>query len=100
MAQVKNNVLVKGMSGRIGKTLVFKVYGNKTVASRYPDMSRVKFTASQKAEQSLFARAAKYAHSIINDPLKKAAFQAMIGPDRKVYNAAISAYLNEHKRKV
>lgn len=98
MARVKNNKLVEGISGQINKQLVFKVYGDKTIISRYPDMSKVKFSDDQKAEQNLFAEAVLYANSIIKDPEKKAAFKAIIEPGRKVYNAAISAYLKEHKK--
>ncbi|MEJ7693254.1 hypothetical protein [Daejeonella sp.] len=97
MARIKKNVLVQGLSGQISKQVVLKTYGDKTFLSSYPDMSNVTFNESQKAEQSLFARAIAYAKSIIRDPQKKAAFQATIEPGRKVYNAAISAYLKEHK---
>lgn len=97
MARVKNNVVMKGVSGQINKQLVFRTYGDKTFISRYPNMTKVKFNDDQKAEQSLFAEAVLFAHSIINDPEKKAAFKATIEPGRKVFNAAISAYLKEHK---
>lgn len=97
MAHVKNNILIQGTSGQINKQVVLKTNGNKTFLSRYPDMSKVEFNENQKAEQSLFARAEKYAQSIIRDPEKKAAMQATLEPGRRVYNAAISAYLKEHK---
>lgn len=98
MARIKNNILMQGTSGHIDKQVVSKTYGDKTFLTRYPDMSNVKFNENQKAEQSLFARAEKYAQSIIRDPEKKAAMQATLEPRRRVYNAAISAYLKEHKK--
>ena len=99
MARFKTNLLMKGTSGQLNQQLVLKTYGGKTFVSRYPDMSKVKFTESQKAEQGLFADAIAYARSITSDPEKKAAFQASLEPGRRVYNAAISAYLKEHKNK-
>ncbi len=98
MARVKNNIITQGISGKIGKQLVYKTYGDKTVITQYPRMHKVKFTDRQKAGQSLFARAVEYAHSINKDPAKKAAFQATIEPGRIVFNAAISAYITEHKK--
>ncbi len=98
MARVKNNILTQGTSGQINKQLVFKTYGDKTFITRYPNMTKVKFNDNQKAEQSLFGEAVLYAHSIIKDPEKKAAFKATLEPGRKVFNAAISAFLKEHKK--
>ncbi len=98
MARSKDNILLQGTSGQIAKQVVLKTYGDKTFLSKYPDMSKVQFNENQKAEQSLFARAQKYAQSIIRDPEKKAALQATLEPGRKVYNAAISAYIKEEKR--
>ncbi len=42
MAQTNQHFLTHGLKGQIGKQLVFKQYGKKTVVSRYPDMSNVK----------------------------------------------------------
>ena len=89
---------MKGTSGQLNQQMVLKTYGNKTFLSKLPDMSKVEFTENQKAEQSLFADAIDYARSIISDPEKKAAFKATLEPGRRVYNAAISAYLKEHKK--
>ena len=47
MAKIKLSSVLKGISGHIGG-LVIKKYGNKFVASKYPDMSRVKRSPAQK----------------------------------------------------
>jgi hypothetical protein len=98
MARVKNNMIMQGISGQINKQIVYKVYGDKTILTHFPNMSNVKFNEKQKAEQSLFAEAVYFAKSIINDPEKKEAFKATIEPGRNVFNAAISAFLKEHKK--
>ncbi len=89
---------MEGTSGQFNQQMVLKTYGDKTFLCKYPDMSNVEFTDIQKAEQSLFADAIAYARSIINEPEKKEAFKATLEPGRRVYNAAISAYLKEHKK--
>ena len=49
MARVAANAfLLKGLRGHIGKEIVFKKYGNKTVVTRYPDMSNVKPSVRRK----------------------------------------------------
>ena len=98
MARYKDNKIIEGTSGQFNQQMVLKTYGNKTFLCKYPDMSNVVFTDSQKSEQGLFADAIAYARSIISDPVKKAAFKATLEPGRRVYNAAISAYLKEHKK--
>ena len=54
MAEVKNNIVTHGMSGSIGKQLVFKRYGNRTIVSAMPDMSKVVKSKKQKSENTKF----------------------------------------------
>ncbi len=42
------NIKIQLLSGTIGKQLVVKQYVDKTVVSKYPDMSRVKARERQK----------------------------------------------------
>ncbi len=39
MATQENNVIMQGVTGAIGKQVVFRDYGGKRVVSAYPDMS-------------------------------------------------------------
>jgi hypothetical protein len=54
MARTDSNALLKGFSGAIGKQIVVKQYGDKTVISKYPDMSGVKASPNQKKRRSVF----------------------------------------------
>ena len=36
---ISKNLLMKGVSGTIGKQVVFRTYGDKQIVSAYPDMS-------------------------------------------------------------
>ena len=92
MASVNNNVLVSDLRGSIGKQIVFRVRNGKTYASKHPDMSNVKPSAKQLKEKSRFAKAVRYAQTIINDPAKKAAYKVKKG--QSVYNAAIKEYMS------
>ena len=93
MASTKND-LTKGLSGAVGKQLVFRIRNGKTFASKYPDMSNVKPTEKQLTEKSRFGDAVRFAQSIINDPVKKAAYKVEDG--KSVYHTAIKDYLKEN----
>ena len=87
-----------GASGTYNKELVFKNYVYGTVVSKYPDMSKVKHTRKQKAVHETWTLAVAYAKSIINDPVKKKAYQKKIKKGRQVYNAAIQEYFRNVKK--
>lgn len=97
MARLPKNSILNGISGAIGKVVVLKQYGDKTVVSKYPDMSRVKRSALQKDNSSVFARAVAYAKDISRNPREKALWQEKIGMGKSVYHAALKAYLKRQK---
>ncbi|HVT86539.1 MAG TPA: hypothetical protein VHD35_15145 [Chitinophagaceae bacterium] len=93
MAQSLKNILLHQVRGQIGKQIVVKRYGNKTVITAYPDMSKVKPSKKQKAKRKLFADAVSYAKKINNDPEKKALYKKKLKKGQTVYNYAIKEYL-------
>lgn len=96
MAISKDNIVTHSLSGKVGN-VIFKNYDDKTVISKYPDMSKVKKSAKQLENQDLFSDAHHYAKSIIADPAKKLAFIKTIPKGKMVYHAAVSKYLKENK---
>jgi hypothetical protein len=84
------------MRGSIGKQIVVKQYGNKTVITAYPDMSKVKPSKLQKLKRKKFAAAIEYARSIVNDPVKKAAYAKKLKKGARVYHAAIKEFLSKN----
>lgn len=90
---ITDNILLQNTSGSIGKMLVVKNYGNKTIITKHPDMSKVKYNDNQKREQNRFAEAVAYARSIINDPVRKADYQKTLPKGKRVYNAALQEFL-------
>ena len=74
MARSKNNVLTKGLSGMIGKQIVFRSWNGKTFISVAPKKPK-KQSAVQKENRSKFKRAAIYAKNMMKDPAKKGRVQ-------------------------
>ena len=95
MARTSKNSLLKGLSGSIGKQLVFKMYDGMTVVSRYPDMSRVKPSMWQKESRELFKKAVAYAQAIIRNPETKEAYAAKLPKGKSVYHAALQEFMKK-----
>lgn len=49
---------------KLGRQVVVKQYGNKTVVTAYLDMSKVKPSDKQKAKRKIFKEAVAYAQTI------------------------------------
>src|SRR4051812_33003002 len=95
MAVVRNNALVNGLSGRIGK-LVFRQYGGKTILSGKAGSPRKQSTL-QKENRSKFKDATQYAKASMLNPEKKAYYWRKAKKLKlpNAYTAAISDYLRK-----
>lgn len=80
MAKSDDNIVTKGLRGLVGKMLVFRQRGDKTVVASRPKKSTKPFTPEQEAVKERFREAAAYAKSAISDPLTKAAYQEAAKP--------------------
>lgn len=94
MAEVKNNIITHGMSGNIGGQVVFKQYGNRTIVSKMPDMSKVVKSEKQKAENRKFSDAIIYARGEMANPHSKAEYKAKAKGMQKPHNVAIADFYN------
>jgi len=97
MALIKDNVVVKGFSGKLDQ-IVFKTYSYGTVVTRYPDMSKVKQSKAQKKSNQTFKDAVSYAQEVLADPARRKAYEKKLKPGKKVYHAALADFL-KNKRK-
>ncbi len=96
MATVATNPIVNGLSGMLGKTVVFKKWRNKTIVANYSPPAKQQSEA-QRANRSKFREVANWAHTILNDPERKAYYQKKA---RKLglpnaYTAAITDYMRK-----
>ncbi|HEY4966962.1 MAG TPA: hypothetical protein VII28_11200 [Puia sp.] len=97
MSEVKENYIVQGTSGRIGKLVVYKIINGKTFMTKYPDRSQVNYTKEQIEFRKIFAEAAKFASEIVNDPVKKSTYPRQ--GRKSIYHCALSDFMTEYKRK-
>ena len=97
MAESANSVLLNNLRGQIGKQIVVKHYGKKTVITAYPDMGNVKPSKLQKVKRTVFAEAVAYAQDILHDPLKKKAYTRKLKKGESVYHVVIKEFLGRAK---
>lgn len=95
MAQVKDNMVMQGVSGKVGKMIVFRQRLGKTIVAKAPQRT-APLTANQVAHTNKFKAAAAYAKTVLADPLQRERYSAE-AKRRGVfstYNMAISDYMN------
>lgn len=96
MAKIKDNLLVRGASGNVGKQFVYRKRGDETFITRMPTTDKnAKPTEQQEKVRDQFTAAAGYATGAISDPKLKAEYQkkAKQTAGRTAYNVAFRDYL-------
>lgn len=97
MASSKN-ILLKKLSGHIGRQLVIKQYGDKTIIAKYPDMSHRKLSPKQLQVNERLAEANYHARrTIANEELRNAAQLRLNVPRNKLYTALIKDFFKNAK---
>jgi hypothetical protein len=94
MARSNNNILTKGLSGMVGKQIVFRTWNGKTFISVAPKKPK-KQSAVQKENRSKFKRATIYAKNMMKDAIKKAEYKDIAKKLQlpNAYTAAITDYM-------
>ena len=93
MAVVLKNLVTKGLSGKLGDSLVFRKVGDKTIVSTVPTTTKEP-TEKQKAQRERFQMAVLYAKSQMDDPATKAAYEAEArgAGQPNAYNIAVADF--------
>jgi hypothetical protein len=93
MAKVKDNIVTEGLSGILGKLLVFRQKAGKTIVSVKPTFTQPQSEAQRK-QVSRFAQATQYAKHALQDPATKAAYAARAKAGQHAHNVAIADFLH------
>ena len=89
----KGSLILSGLSGQIGKTLIIKQYSYGTVVTKFPDMTGVKFSNRQKDEHNKFKEAVAFAREVLRDEKKRNTYEKKLKKGQNVYQRVISEYL-------
>jgi len=75
MSKSLNNPLTEGLSGKLGKSLVFRRVGGKTVLAVAPGPQTGEPTEQQVAQRNRFRMASAYATAQMDDPATKSLYE-------------------------
>ncbi|MDR1171716.1 MAG: hypothetical protein LBL24_04605 [Bacteroidales bacterium] len=97
MAKQKGNVVIHGLSGKIGDLLIFRQVGGKTVVSKVPEQPKTKKVSDkQKAYRKRFQQATLYAKIAVGTPDTKELYdkKANKRSGKTAYHVAIADFLH------
>ena len=94
MAKSINNIVTEGLSGRIGKQIVFSQRNGETIVSKFPVRTK-KPTAKQIAQQTKFSSAIAYGKNALQDNSLKVLYttEAQKRKGVSAYNLAVADFL-------
>lgn len=94
MAKSKDNVVMQGASGKVGRNLVFRQKGDQTIIAKRPKAPATAKPVSDKQlrVQNRFLDASLYAKKAIKDDELKAAYGAKANINQSAYNVAFKDY--------
>src|ERR1035438_10032725 len=103
MAPTKRNIIMRFFTGKLGG-LIFKMWGDKTVATEPPKKKYLKWTEVQKTKRKGFAEAMHWATNAMKDPELKKYYEGLSNYCKKrkkiirsPYNIAVSNFLTPPK---
>jgi hypothetical protein len=98
MATIKNNVIMKGASGMLGKSIVFKQVRGKTIMCNRPPKPSTE-SDQQKENRDRFRKASQWAKTVLLDADQKAYYQKKARKLKlpNAYTAAIADYMRSAK---
>jgi len=92
MAKARSNVIVRGLSGKLGEQVMLRhMRDGSTIMAKLPDFSKRKFSAEQKEHQSRFQRAVAYAKAAYRHPIYA---EIAAGTLKNAYNVALSDWFH------
>ncbi|RYZ55869.1 MAG: hypothetical protein EOO14_12785 [Chitinophagaceae bacterium] len=97
MARLTPDSILASCSGSLGKEIVFKRYADKTVVSKYPDMSKIKASVLQMHHRKLFKEALLFAQFVNRHPELHSLYNEDLQPGESVFHKAKKEYLNRLK---
>jgi hypothetical protein len=93
MAKVEKNVLTRGLSGKLGNQVVFRIRGSNTLMAVAPGRRTKPPTDAQLEQQQRFREAVICATSVMNDPVLKEDYKVAAKGDESAFISAVADFL-------
>jgi hypothetical protein len=88
MAKNTENVLIKGLSGTVGKLITFRQRAGKTIVGKSRRKNAGPLSDKALAVQARFKSSLGYAKIAVKDPAIKQLYEAVTGADQSAFNLA------------
>jgi len=94
MANVNENLLVRGARGNVGKQFVYRKHGDNTTIARMPSINKDAVPSAKQTEnRELFADAASYAQGVMSSADLKKEYEKKATPGKTAFNIAFRDFL-------
>lgn len=94
MANINDNLLVKGARGNVGKQFVYRKHGNNTTIARMPRMNENAVPSAEQLDaRELFASAALYAQGAMADAVLKKEYRKKAPAGKTAFNMAMRDFM-------
>jgi hypothetical protein len=94
MAEAKNNIVTKGISGTIGRMLTFRQRAGKTIVTNLRRPTPASNSVKAVGVRTKFKSSIEYAAKAILDDTTKANYLAMAQPGQSAFNVAVADAFN------
>src|ERR1700688_2715936 len=94
MAEAKDNIVTKGLSGTIARMLTFRQRAGKTIVAKLRRATPVSDSEKSVAVRTKFTSSIDYAKKAILDAATKALYQAAAKPGQSAFNVAVADAFN------
>lgn len=97
MAKVKKNLLLQGLSGSVGGTIVLRSMGDKTIVASLPGKRNKLPSPGQLLQQERFKEGSDYSRSVKANPTELAEYKARAKSGESPLTLALTDYLRAPK---
>jgi hypothetical protein len=95
MSKVKDNIVTTGLSGKLGKQIVFRQWSGATFLAKAPVLSKSSVVGEARLKnKQRFKEAIIYAKKAMNDPQLKQAYYDKRKPRQTAYNVAVRDFFD------
>jgi hypothetical protein len=94
MPKINQNIIMQGLVGMLGNSIVLRKHGNSTIMTIAPKKSSTPPTENQLTRRAKFKEAVAYAQAQLKDERSKAIYQTKATTVRTAYHIALADYMN------
>ncbi len=93
MSNSNGNVITRGLHGKFGDQVVFRVKNGNSITANVPNIKQSKPVGGQAEVRERFRMAAQWAKKVLTDPVQLAAYKAKAKNNMTAFSTAVADFL-------